>query len=473
MYGKYNRLVSEFKKTYPGVEPTYCIRVPGRVNLIGEHVDYNGLPALPMAMEREIRMLVGPLSNNSIRVHNTSPQYSPREFTISNNITPYSTGDWGNYIKAGVQGIVNMARESVKNDKFHGFAALIESDLPPAAGLSSSSAMVVASALAGLAVNNLTISRQELADRLAIAEKYVGTMGGGMDHAAILLSAVGSALLIEFFPLRAATVPLPRGYSIVVCNSMVIAPKTEAARRSYNRLPIECRLAAMILRKEATALYQEAASARRLADLLAFVPTGHLYNLIDQTLVGKEWSKESIAIALGVSLSELEQEYLLMGDGQLFPQPADGFLLAERMMHVIAEGERVRASVQALEKGDASQFGQLMNASHASCRDLLHISCPELDKLVDIARGAGAVGARLTGAGFGGCVVALVPSDQLSQFRTIIIERYYNEYLKQNRPQLYQAAQALGYDNIVLASTPQSGAAVSPLPGGLAVLSGT
>ena len=155
-----SHLVAQFKEL-TGLDPTHYIRVPGRVNLIGDHTDYNGLPVMPMAIERQVRLLVAPRTDQRVEVYNTVKRYEPRTFTISPQIAPYATGDWGNYVKAGVQGIVTEALESGKalND-IRGFSALIDSSLPAAAGLSSSSALVVASALAELTVNGWSFDRE-------------------------------------------------------------------------------------------------------------------------------------------------------------------------------------------------------------------------------------------------------------------------------------------------------------------------
>jgi galactokinase len=205
-----NHLITQFRERFPGIAPTHCVRVPGRVNLIGEHTDYNGLPVMPTAIEREIRMLVAPRLDRRVDLHNTAERFEPRSFMLSADIGPYATGDWGNYVKAGVQGLVSEALDDGKElSDMRGFCALVDSDLPAAAGLSSSSAMVVASALAVLAVHGWPLDRVKLAEQMAAAERYVGTMGGGMDQAVVLLAQAGTSLKIDFFPLRATTVHLP------------------------------------------------------------------------------------------------------------------------------------------------------------------------------------------------------------------------------------------------------------------------
>ncbi len=468
----YTRLIAGFKQAFPGVEPSHLVRVPGRVNLIGEHLDYNGLPVLPMAIDREIRLVVGARPDgDAVEIRNVSPQFPPRSFPLAAPIPPYERGDWGNYVKAGAQGVLKLVAERVEPAAaLHGYAALVDSDLPAAAGLSSSSALVVASALATLASNGLAVHRRELADRMAVAETYVGTMGGGMDHAAILLSDPAAALMIDFFPLRTTSVPLPAGYSVVICNTMVAAPKTAEARRHFNRLPVECRMAAMILRKTLAARHEAVAAADRVADLLAHVPAPELLALAERVLGETRWGKQNTAAALGISVAELEERFLTMRDGDVMPEPEEGFLLVQRMRHVISEGRRVRASAEVLLKGEADRFGALMCDSHTSCRDHFRISCPELEELVTAAMASGAAGARLTGAGFGGCCVALVPTDRVDDFCARVTDRYYEDYLKRTHPALYAEVGRRGYKNVMLVGAALGGASVLPISGNAVAL---
>ena len=135
----YNNLLTEFKTLFPESKEIGIIRAPGRVNLIGEHTDYNALPVLPIAIDKNIIIIFSPVNDSTIRIYNHDPGFEYREFEISENTKPYETGDWGNYVKAGVL----WNKEKGKK----GFNALIYGDIPSAAGLSSSSALVVASAL--------------------------------------------------------------------------------------------------------------------------------------------------------------------------------------------------------------------------------------------------------------------------------------------------------------------------------------
>jgi N-acetylgalactosamine kinase len=308
---------------------------------------------------------------------------------------------------------------------------LISGTVPISAGLSSSSALVVACALAYLRVLGKDLEkdlpRLKLATLLAEAEHYVGTKGGGMDQAIILLGGAKRACKIDFFPLRVEQVRLPPDHAIVVCNSLVKAGKTGDALHRYNSGPCLCQLICTLVARQVREEFGEGIEIRRLADLWK----GHLC-LTDQEveqLFAKTFPKETTTLAeaartLRVSPGEIRTRWL--GDLQ---EPAGGFALKRRARHQITEYQRVEAARDALVGGETAYLGRLMNASHASCADDYEVSCPELDALVGIARDSGSIGSRLTGAGYGGCTVNLVPAERLEAVSASVKQRYYSEYL--------------------------------------------
>ncbi len=397
-------------------KPTAFVEAPGRVNLIGEHTDYNGYPVLPMAIRRAIRVAVAPRDDIRVVVHAAEDRFKPCAFDVSDEIPRSEAGDWSNYVKAAVQKLVT---ELPDGTSLRGFDAMVSGDVPSGAGLSSSSALVVASALAFLAANERldAFDRAKLSDLMAEAEQYVGTAGGGMDQTVCLQAQEGSALRIDFFPLRTEPVPLPSGVSIVVANSLVVAEKSGAALLKYNQRPIECRLAGKII----GAWYgMDPDEIQRLAQA---DPPFEVWTQFRET----PYSRDEIAGELGIRIDELDRLYLTMNDGRVFPEPEGGFLLHDRVRHVLSEADRVERATEVLRDGDVEAFGQLMNESHASCRDDYGISTPELDSLVDIMREAGALGARLTGAGFGGCAIALVRSEDAKRVIAAVRDRYYRD----------------------------------------------
>lgn len=450
-------LKEAFQKIY-GTRPG-IVRAPGRVNLIGEHTDYNGLPVCPMAIGREIKLAFAPREDNWIEIQNINQDFPLRRFQAAHQITPFDQGDWGNYVKAAVNGIIKHE----KLEQPRGMNILASGNIPIASGLSSSTALVVASALAFLVCNNIAWEPSSLADLLTRAEKFVGTEGGGMDQAAILLAKPDHALRIDFFPLRTRHVKLPEGYEILVTKSMIAAPKTARAQQMYNRRPMECRLAHAMLKKALEAHFAEKIDSRRLGDLSMFwrQRKGEVEGLVafSKELLGEgNWSLERISAFLELDSAFVSEKYLMLTDGSIFPEPEDGFALLPRLRHVLSEGERVRRAGKALAAQDANAFGQLMDESHSSCRDDYQISCRELDELVRLAREGGAQGARLTGAGFGGCTVSLVPEKLVSQCIETIYQGYYQGFLKQNHPELYEQLGDL--DDYCFLCRPEAGASL-------------
>ena len=204
----------------------FSVCVPGRGNLIGEHIDYLGFPVLPMAITRRMSLHVTPRSDRVIRV--TSGEYGTREFVWTPELTPYPQGDFGNYLKAAAQ--VVAARWGIAG----GFEGTLTSTIPSAAGLSSSSALVTAVVLALLRLAEIAPEFGSLMEVLPEGEQYVGTRGGGMDHAVCLAGKRGHALRIGFNPVTVQPEPVPPYWAFFVAHSLRRAEKSGAAREAYN-----------------------------------------------------------------------------------------------------------------------------------------------------------------------------------------------------------------------------------------------
>jgi galactokinase len=349
----------------PGGEAGF-VSAPGRVNLIGEHIDYHGLAVLPMGLRRSIRVAFRARADDGIRA--VSPGYGVREFAWTDALAPTAAGDWENYLRAAARAV------GQKWGTGHGVDAAIVSDLPPAAGLSSSSALIVAFSLSLLGANGRRPTFEELMEVLPEGEQFVGTRGGGMDHAASLASREGCASLIEFDPVSVRHVPVPDDWAFLVAHSLTAAEKSGAVREQYN--------------------------ARRTAGTSALMRLG--FGSYRGVLEGRS-SADLEALAEKLDLPDERASFL----------------------HVTSEALRVHAAVGAMERRDHAAFGELLVASHASLRDGLRVSCPALDRLVDAAVESGAWGARLTGAGFGGCAVVFCAKQDLAAVRGGLIARYY------------------------------------------------
>src|SRR5688572_5183137 len=228
------RMEAAFREHFAESVGTRVARAPGRVNLIGEHIDYNDLPVLPMALQRDVALLFRPRADGVVRLANVDPSFGPRGFEVSTSIAPSARGDWANYPKAAAQALardLGLAR---------GLDAVVSATLPAAAGLSSSAALVVASALALLAANERELEPLALAELCADAERYVGTRSGGMDQAASLCGREEHALRIEFAPLRVEPIAVPERWRFVIAHSLVRADKSGAVRAAYNRRRAQC-----------------------------------------------------------------------------------------------------------------------------------------------------------------------------------------------------------------------------------------
>ncbi len=375
-------LRAAFARAFGGRAPAAIARAPGRINLIGEHTDYNGLPVLPFAIPHAIRIAFAPRDDAGIVLRHAREGYGPCEFLASSAIEHDPAGSWGNYPKAAVEYFTRLLLET-SGAAARGFDAAVDGDIPQAGGLSSSSALVVATALAFCEVNALSLPPLELASHCAAAERYVGTQGGGMDQAASILGAPGCALRIDFFPLAVTPVPFPKGYAVLACHSLVRAAKTEEARAKFNRRVGECRNAAALLGHAF-----DRPEARRLGDF------------------AKEFGTAACMRALGETVPP---------DSKIF----------SRARHVFEEAERVAEATSALAAGDMRSLGRLMSEAHASARDLYEISSPALEELVQLFLEGGALGARLTGAGFGGFAIALGEEDALERLMALVDERFY------------------------------------------------
>ena len=373
----------------PQAPPGGVAVAPGRINLIGEHIDYNGLPVLPMALDRNVRLAFEVLEQATVELEGDAP-HNPFAFRLDRATESAPRGHWSNYVRAAARGLQDHGVELKR-----GIRGTVTGTLPVAEGLSSSSALVVASALALLHANEAEVEALELAALLARAERYVGVQGGGMDQAASLCGKQGHALRIDFGPLRVTPVPVPEGWRWVVASSLTRAEKAGAVRELYNERRAQC----------------EEALER----------------------VGRRsW--------LGVVEAD-EDEFAAILAGARTSLP---LTLWRRFRHVATEGRRVIEAERALRSEDMAAFGRLMNASHSSLRDDFGVSTQALDDIVSVALDAGAAGARLTGAGFGGCAVALCRANRAKALIEALIDRFYTPRGGVDRRALFVADAADG-----------------------------
>ena len=409
---RYPEALTAFTSAYgPGEVLTF--RAPGRVNLIGEHTDYNHGYVLPIALDRDILLLARPRSDATVHLSNMEAEFPPRSFTIGPDIPPDPPGDWGNYARGAAQALarqlaVGAGLRPAPTD-LRGLDGLIAGQpphgVPRGAGLSSSSVLTVVVALALAHVNGWQPDGVTLARFCSEAEWYVGTRGGIMDQFIALLSRRGHALFLDCRPdtagrYRMEHVPLPQGYHLLIADSGV---RHGNVRGHYNRRVAACRAGVGLLRARFPAI-------THLRDVQE-VPWAELEPLLPEE----------------VTVGELTGRGIELGDVPGLT-PDTRLRVRARCRHVWTENRRVEAAVAALRAGEVATLGRLLNEAHASARDDYEISCPELEVLVQAAREVdGVAGARLTGAGWGGCIVALVRDDAVPAFQAHVARRYQAE----------------------------------------------
>jgi galactokinase len=344
--------------------PVGVFRAPGRVNLIGEHTDYNDGFVMPAALGFSTYVAVGGRSDRSVSV--LSLDFGDTRTIALDDPGSGPTGHWSDYVR-GVAAVLQTSGVALS-----GANLVIKSDVPIGAGLSSSAALEVSVAFALLAVAACSLDRREIAAICQRAERqYAGTNCGIMDQFVSCFGREDHALLLDCRTLAHELLEVPSDVRIVVCNTMV---KHELAGGEYNLRRADCEEGVRFLQASLPQI-------RALRD---------------------------------VDASELTRL------GEKMPE-----CVYRRCRHVVTENARVLDAAQALRRFDLGSFGRLMVESHRSLRDDYEVSCPELDLMVDIALAQdGVFGARMTGGGFGGCTVNLVQAEAVDAFQSEVSRSY-------------------------------------------------
>jgi galactokinase len=340
--------VSTFAEVF-GTEPDSSWRAPGRVNLIGEHTDYNDGLVMPIALPNQIVVTASARTDGRFAVA-TNGQAGVIEFSLD-ELEPNSVADWAAY-PAGAAWVLREAGYAIG-----GANLLVDSDLPSGAGLSSSAALLCATSVALLGLHDIEVDPAEVARLAQKAEnQYVGAPVGLMDQMASMCCTDGHAL---YFDIRAM---------------------------STDQIPFD-------------------PAADGLALLVVDVKAPHRH--VDGEYAARRKSCEQGAAELGVpalrsvAFDDLDDALARLSDD----------VVRRRVRHVVTEIRRVEQAVELMHAGRLRDVGPLFTASHVSLRDDFEITVPELDVAVDAALAAGALGARMTGGGFGGCIIALVEAD--------------------------------------------------------------
>jgi galactokinase len=361
----------EFERRF-GAAPDVVVRAPGRVNLIGEHTDYNDGFVLPLAIDRAVWIALRPRADRQVLVH--SLDFAGTLTFALDDITRDS-GGWTEYVK-GVAWALQEAGYSLR-----GWEGVIAGDVPVGAGLSSSAALELAVARAFAAVSDLPWEAARMARLGQRAEnEWVGVRCGIMDQMISAASRAGHALLIDCRSLQTEAVPFPPGTTVVVLDT---ATRRGLVASAYNERRGQCESAARTF---------------------------------------------GVAALRDVPPARFEMEAGRLDEGT-----------RRRARHVVTENERTLQAAEAMRRGDTIALGRLMNASHESLRDDFAVSSRELDVMVECGRAHPAcLGIRMTGAGFGGCAVALVQGAEAEAFTAAVAAGY--QAVTELAPVLYVCA---------------------------------
>jgi galactokinase len=471
-------LLARYREHYGEAEVAF-VRAPGRLNTLSMHTDHRGSLINPMALEQEVLLCFSPSEDSRVDLANADPEYGSRSFHITQYRPPgelASSADWLHW----TQLLTDRRRaEATANDWVHkaaavpvylqqllfparslrGITGVLTTDLPPRIGLSSSSALVVAMMEALLAANGLEVPAADYAIHCGVAEWYVGTRGGFGDHAAIKFSRRGFIIHMKTQPeldIR-SYIPFPEGHEILVFNSGLEADKTGPAGNTFNERTATYEIGEMYLRKliqrDLPDVYRQVTARRE--HLPSDIKRFYLADIVDH--FGREdiyrWLAELPRTRTRV---ELEAEFpedvdLLRQFFATHREPPRGYPLRAVLTYGVAECWRGKALEEILARGDIATYGRLMTVSHDGDR-VSHLtpqlrqlkanppdpelplelqpgdyacSIPEIDRMVDIALEAGALGAQISGAGLGGSMMALVARGRAQAVVQALTEGYF------------------------------------------------
>ncbi len=377
-----------------GQPPSLIVRAPGRVNLIGEHTDYSLLPVLPLAISLGTYVAAAPLDEP--RVLGSSLQFEGAADLDRADLDALPGAAWHCYLFGALKMLQGRAPE-------RGARLLISGDLPTTGGLSSSSSFTMAVLLCLNELWELGLSREAMVELAIVAERHVGVESGGMDQTVIGLAQAGAALRIDFDPPVRRPVALPGELRLVVAYSGEEAPKGGTAMDAYNERVIACRLAAVLL-GHAVGVDPGAPPV--------------LGRLLDASSVEAVEALPGRACAAEVSreVGAPYQPWVRFTAGAFSGQQQVGVRSAAR--HVLSEARRVDQAEAAVTAGDLPALGRLLDASQESLARQYRCSSVALDRLCLAMKEGGALGARLTGAGFGGYAIAAATPDSVEQVMT-------------------------------------------------------
>ncbi|MCX7014749.1 MAG: NTP transferase domain-containing protein [Candidatus Sumerlaeota bacterium] len=484
----FRQALERFIQRFGADRRAVIVRAPGRINLMGRHVDHRGGAVNVMAIDRDVVFVASERQDDRVTLCSAdSRQFPERSFSIREvqcdvdwedrltyinseyvrSLLARSRGDWSNYVKASLLRL----QQRFRGVRLRGFDAAVAGDIPMAAGLSSSSALVVASAEVAVAFNGLAVAPAELVDLCGEGEWFVGSRGGAADHAAIRLGRRGRLSHIQFLPFRmGGAYEFPPRCRVIIAHSGLDARKSDTAKDHFNQKVASYEFGLMLLKDRLPQLAPLLEHVRDLNPRCLNCPVSEVYRALLHV-------PEHMALAeLRNALSEPHRRRLepILASHQ----PPDRYDLRGVLLYGAAECERSLAAPALLEQGDVEEFGRLMRISHDGdrlsrwrrtangpwrstkyrydcsdeallrrCDDLASgdprraldaqlvrqpgayaCSLPRIDKMVDIANAVpGVYGAQLGGAGLGGCIMILLKPEAVDPVRAALTADYYDQ----------------------------------------------
>ncbi len=466
-----------------GFDQKVCIvRAPGRINLMGRHVDHRGGYNNFLAIHRETLVVAGCRNDDQVVAVNVQPgKFAPVSFSIDDLIGSFgwtdwinfvnsewvrkmlfsAMGDWGNYIKAAMLRL----QHHYQDVKINGLNLAFLGDIPIAAGLSSSSSIVVATLQAGIALNNLELTAQQFVDLCGQGEWFVGSRGGSGDHAAIYLGQRGKIIQVGYLPFHIGRIiESPPDYQVIIADSHIKAAKSGHSKHQFNARITAYNAGMALLRQRCPQFLHALEHVRDIAPEKLACPPSHIYELLQK--IPQKMTRKKINAALSAESAELLAPFFASHDEQ------ESYPLRGVLLFGAAESARSRICPELLATGNLHEFGRLMKMSHNGDRvskpdasgnyrhlddactddylnrlmaDLISqnprrvldaqlysqsgyyaCSTPQIDHMVDLASTVpGVIGAQIAGAGLGGCIMILAHKDAVPQVRKTLVKEYY------------------------------------------------
>jgi N-acetylgalactosamine kinase len=481
----YKKALTKFAEVYGPDRKVIIVRAPGRINIMGRHIEHRGGTVNVMAIDKEVVLVASPREDDVVRICNTDDkQYPEEQFKIGAELSGLPWDDWLDYINH--EHVRNLVYESrglwlnyvkaaflrlqfkFRDVQLRGFDAVFTGNIPVAAGLSSSSAVVVSSAEAAATLNGLDVTPHDFVDLCGEGEWYVGSRGGAGDHAAMKFSQRGAITQIGFFPFEVrGSTPFPGDYRLVIADSHVKARKMTNAKNLFNQRVASYEFGLMLLRRfypDYTNLMQH---LRDVSPARLGVRTSEIYEML-------------LSLPERISVKELMQhldsDSLSLVDRILSSHEVpDEYLIRSVVLYGIAECHRATVCQSYLAKQDMQGLGELMRISHNGDRVVSYkgnwpkwesipydysvssayvqeliadlrseeprrvldaqlirqpggyaCSTPEIDMMVDLTIGVpGVMGAQLSGAGLGGCIMVLLHKDSIPALETQLTRAFY------------------------------------------------